>query len=304
MARRRDVFPPDRMLQLRMAVALAVQLTLVAALVAATVWLLVHGLWGLVVFLVGIVVAGFARSHTSGHRRRRRGRSARPGRAEEERDLRIWMDRLAAQGGLRAPQVTLETDNAPLSWTTAVPWRRPSVHVTTGLLDRLDRAGVEAVLAHELAHVAHRDAMVMTLVAGPPAAMLAGVRVLWDERDNDILGAICAVLMFGAILVPAGLVLTLSARVVSRHRELAADRAAAVLTGSPAAVAAALVQVSDGLERLRRRDLRAVASRDPFHFVPARDVRGIRRLWATHPRLERRVARLERLESRLQDNRR
>lgn len=283
-----------------MALALAVQLVLFAIVVAGAVWLIVNGGWAVVVFLGAIVLAGLAKGSQAQRRRRHRGASGRPGRAEAERHLRGAVERLALHGGLRVPHVTVETDRAPLSWTTAVPGRRADLHVTTGLLDRLDRSGLDAVVAHELGHIAHRDATVMTIVAGPPAAMLAGVRLLWDERRDDPLGAVCAVLTLGALLVPAGLVLTLSARVVSRHRELAADRAAAILTGSPAAVAAALVEVTDGLGRVRRRDLRTLASRDPFHFVPVRDARGVRRLWATHPRLQRRLARLERMEAHLQ----
>ena len=87
-------------------------------------------------------------------------------------------------------------------------------------------------------------------------------------------------------------------RTVSRHRELGADRGAALITGSPAAMAAALARLSDGLHAIPGRDLRV--AEDVLHVVPAEPASGIARLWATHPPLEDRLWRLERLEARLQ----
>jgi heat shock protein HtpX len=90
------------------------------------------------------------------------------------------------------------------------------------------------------------------------------------------------------------------ARIVSRHRELTADQGAALLTGSPAALASALTRLSDGLHAIPDKDLRVAAVSDVLHVVPAKPAHGISRLWATHPPLEDRIRRLERLEARLQ----
>ena len=68
-----------------------------------------------------------------------------------------------------------EANDAPLSWTTAVPWRPATIHVTSGLVSGCPSGELESVLAHELAHVANRDAWVMTMV-GPPSWILAGIR--------------------------------------------------------------------------------------------------------------------------------
>ena len=86
------------------------------------------------------------------------------------------------------------------------------------------------------------------------------------------------------------------ARLASRRRELAADRGAAVLTGSPAGLAAVLIALGDGLARIPSADLRAVARADVFHLLPAREATGLTRLWATHPPLRRRVAALQEME--------
>ena len=94
--------------------------------------------------------------------------------------------------------------------------------------------------------------------------------------------------------IPAALMLAVS-RIVSRHRELVADRTAALLTGSAASVAAALVAVRDGLGGLPEQDLRLAAPRDSLHFAPAGAQRLLLRPWATHPSFEQRLERLERL---------
>jgi heat shock protein HtpX len=108
--------------------------------------------------------------------------------------------------------------------------------------------------------------------------------------------------LYAAVPLIASLPGALTARIISRQRELAADRAAATLTGSPSGVAAALMHVSRGLRQIPIWDLRAAAARDLFNFVPARhaELRGLARLWATHPPIERRLAQLDRMEQRLQ----
>jgi heat shock protein HtpX len=139
----------------------------------------------------------------------------------------------------------------------------------------------------------------MTALAGPSTWLLRGIRTFWGDRKDDWRNGPAAI-AFGVFIVPVAGLLAFTGRIVSRHRELAADRAAAVLTGSPAGVAAALMQVADGLSAIPVADLRAVAPRDPFHVLPVREQRGVARLWATHPRLDARLRRLEHMEARLQ----
>lgn len=213
--------------------------------------------------------------------------------AADDTRVRGMLDRMALLAGIRAPRVRIDDGAAPLSSTTVVLPGRPVVHVTTGLLERLDDPQLEALLAHEVAHVMHGDALLMSALAGPPSLLIETFfRALRAS-------ALDAVILSAPFVPPAALMLATS-RSLSRYRELAADRVAALLTGSPAAVAAAVIAVDEGLRALPSRDLREVAAFDSFHFVPAKQPSWIGRLWATHPRTERRLAQLERLEDALQ----
>ena len=271
-------------LALRMGLALATAAVAVAALVAVIAWAMTHGAWFTPAALLVVVVFGAV----AGRRAVRRERFH-PASADALR-VQAPLQRLALAADVAAPEGVVERDGEPLSWTTAVPRRRPAVHVTTGLLDQLDDPQLEAVLAHELAHVVNRDALVMTMVAGAPVAYVRGVRSLMKlDSARELLLAIVFVL---PALPPIAVLLAVS-RILSRHRELIADRDAAAMTGSPAAVAGALLTLGAG--RHRDRDLR-----DVFHFLPARDPSGLHRLWATHPSLKERLARLERMERELQ----
>jgi heat shock protein HtpX len=205
------------------------------------------------------------------------------------------VERLCVIGDIREPAVSIVGDRVPQSWTLAVPWRAPTLYVTTGLLDALDADELEAVLAHELSHVAHRDALVMTIAAAPGIWVLRGVTHGWRDEPFRALFALPALALLAAVAAPFALV----ARVLSRVRERAADEGAARLTGSPAAVSAALVALSDRLAKRRRTDLRAAVPAE-LNIVPLRPAHGIARLWATHPPLDARLAALERMEARLQ----
>jgi heat shock protein HtpX len=138
------------------------------------------------------------------------------------------------------------------------------------------------------------------LLAAPGIYVLRGLRQAFSDAP---LHAKPGLVIFACMLaVPAALSAG-AARIVSRQRELAADRGAALLTGSPAAMTSALLKLSAEVAGIPRRDLRAVAARDLLHVVPVRPERGIARLWATHPRLSTRVHELEWLERELQDAR-
>jgi heat shock protein HtpX len=133
----------------------------------------------------------------------------------------------------------------------------------------------------------------MTIV-GPPSWVLSGVREGWREREGSWLRnaiGLAAISWLVLLALPGAL----AARVLSRHRELAADRGAAVLTGSPAGVAAALRRLSGSA--VAGPDLR-LARLEPLNFVPSRPCGdgALARLWATHPPLERRLAQLDRLD--------
>src|SRR4051794_22526185 len=282
--RRRELFPPDRGLQARMVLTAVLTPLAVLALVAACAVLLpLKAVLALAaVSAMGVVVA---------LRDQRRIADTRVLAGGEEPELQGIVDRLCVAADLARPEITLDDERQPNSWIIDAPGRVPRLHVTRGLLDLLEPAELEAVVAHELSHVAHRDATVMTVVGLPGVAMLEG-----SGRAGWAFGP----LIFGRLAGFAiGSIAELGSASLSRHRELTADAGAAALTGHPAALASALMKVSGALSVVPREDLRAVAARDALHLVAVDDEDAGWRLRRTHPTVEQRVAALERAERRL-----
>lgn len=205
--------------------------------------------------------------------------------------------RLATQADVAAPDVRLVDSPAP---TAAVVGYRPSrstLVVSTGLVAALGDAQLDAVLAHELSHVANYDAAVLTALSFPRAR---ASRVFRRYGLNPV------VTLFAWFVAATG---RLCATAVARAREYAADDAAAAMTGDPAALATALETLDDRAHRRPSRDLRE-SSAAAFSVVPPpweehrffdRTRRVIfRRLLGTHPPTERRVDRLRQAAERLE----
>jgi heat shock protein HtpX len=153
-------------------------------------------------------------------------------------------------------------------------------------------------VGHELSHLVNRDATVMTAVGGPGAVLLAGGKRMLS-------GGWWFALMGGAVAAAVGRVSLLGTQILSRDRELAADAGSAALTGRPAALASALRRISGQLKLIPEEDLRLAAGRDVFHLLAVeQEGEGwAGRLGATHPPLEKRIARLEKMERALQSAR-
>jgi heat shock protein HtpX len=212
-------------------------------------------------------------------------------------DLHAVLERLCVLADLPKPVLVAVPDRRPNSWVVGTAQRGYRLHLTEGLLACLEPHELEAVIGHELAHVANRDAAVMTLVGGPGTALLGG-------GLNLMRGGFWWFTAGGAVAFAIGWVSSLGTRALSRYREFAADAGSVALTGSAAALASALIKVSDGLVAIPGRDLRAAAAHDVFHLLPvARTERDRLRLPATHPSLKARIERLERLERALQSGR-
>jgi heat shock protein HtpX len=228
------------------------------------------------------------------------GRIVSPAEAPE---LHAVVDRLCALTDAPKPQVAIADADMPNAFATGRTPKRAVLCVTTGLLRRLEAEELEGVLSHELAHVAHRDVAVMTIasflgvLAGVITRMALYVRMGGRDRDNN------AAVVFLAVVVASAIVYALSfllIRTLSRYRELAADRAGAIVTGRPSALASALVKVSGEMGRIPTRDLRQAEAFNAFFFVPAL-ARGfsLSSLFATHPPLERRLEQLGQLAAQL-----
>jgi heat shock protein HtpX len=236
-----------------------------------------------------------------------RGQEVSPRQAPELHQL---IDRLCALADMPKPRVAISDSDLPNAFATGRNQQHAVVCVTTGILRRLSEPELEAVLSHELSHVAHRDVAVMTIASF--LGILAGLVVRYsfyagafggggwgrsnDNRDNT--GAmILLVVLASAIVYLISFLLT---RALSRYRELSADRAGAILIGRPSTLASALVKVSGEMARIPTRDLRAAEPLNAFFFAPALAPGfSFSSLFHTHPPLQRRLDQLARLEAQL-----
>jgi heat shock protein HtpX len=248
-------------------------------------------LWGQWYFSDKVALAGM------------RGRIVTP---EQAPELHAIVDRLCAIADMPKPQVAISDLDIPNAFATGRSPKTAVVCATTGLMRRVDQRELEAVLSHELSHVAHRDVTVMTVASF--VAVLAGFltrTALWSQafggrrnnNDNN------AALVFFVVLIVSIVVYALSfllIRALSRYRELAADRAGAYLTGSPSALASALTKITGEMGRIPTKDLRSVEAYNAFFFAPAftKDF-DLSSLFSTHPSLEKRLEQLGRISAEL-----
>jgi heat shock protein HtpX len=279
-----QLFPRDPGLTARMvAAAVATPLAVLALLAAIVMFAPAR----IVVFVALAGVVGVVAAVKD------RERAMVAGTHEAGPEVHAVVERLCLAADLPKPEVVVHTERQPNSWIVWTGRGRFRLHLTEGLLEALEPRELEAVIAHELAHVAHRDATVMTVVGGPGAVLLDGGQSIMKGWWPMMLG--------GIVAMAVGWVGSLGGRILSRYREFAADAGAVALTGSPAALASALTKVSEGLVGIPSRDLRAVAARDAFHLLPVAESE--HRLPATHPPLAARIERLQRMEARLQSAR-
>nr|BBJ54208.1 protease HtpX [Streptomyces avermitilis] len=224
---------------------------------------------------------------------------------EEYPQLHGVVDRLSAVADMPNPLVAVSDLEMPNAFATGRNADHAVLCVTTGLLRRLEPDELEGVLAHELSHVAHKDVAVITVASflGVIAGLIVrfafysqffGVRGRKDQNT---------VVIFMAVLAVSAAVYALSfllIRALSRYRELAADRAAALLTGRPSALASALTKVTGDIARIPTKDLRSAQAFNAFYFTPALGTTpGLERLFSTHPSLEQRLEQLGRISAEL-----
>jgi heat shock protein HtpX len=212
---------------------------------------------------------------------------------------------------MKKPRVAVAEVDMPNAFATG---RNPShavVCATRGIMRRLDEPELEAVLAHELSHVAHRDVAVMTIASF--LGMVAGLITRFtlyaglfggfgggnDRSGENVALVEIAVIVVSAVIYAISFLLTMA---LSRYRELAADRSGAILIGRPSLLASALVKVTGEISRIPTRDLRSAEAFNAFFFTPAiAKGRGasLSTLFSTHPTLEKRLDQLAKLEAEL-----
>src|SRR5579859_7875110 len=230
-------------------------------------------------------------------------------------ELHGVIDRLCALANMPKPRVAIAPGDMPNAFATGRSSKVAVVCVTRGLLARLDRNELEGVLAHEMSHVAHKDVAVMTIASF--LGIMAGLLVrfaFYSElfgggggrgrgrggNDQNTIPVIFLIMLVGIVTYAISFLLI---RLLSRYRELAADRSGALLTGQPSALASALVKVSGEMARIPTRDLRAAEPLNAFYFAPALSARGgqmsLSTLFSTHPPLEKRLRALDEISKQL-----
>ena len=215
---------------------------------------------------------------------------------DEAPELHAMVDRLAAMADLPKPKVAIIDTDIPNAFATGRNPKHSAVAVTTGLWRRLEPREVEGVLAHELSHIANRDVLVMTLASF--FAMLAGILTRWafifggGGRDRNGPPVWLIVLVVSIVTYILSFILI---RTISRYREYAADRGAALITGAPEYLMSALQRISSGMASIPQRDLREVEAMNAFFIIPTNVKSAFGELFLTHPPLEKRLANLARI---------
>jgi heat shock protein HtpX len=230
---------------------------------------------------------------------------------EEEPELHAVVDRLCALSDMSKPAVAVAESRVPNACAVGRSKGGATLCVTRGLLDTLEPPELEGVIAHELAHVQHGDAAVMTVAAfvGVLAGLVARVGLRFIAIGGrargvwHIMAAAVGLIALAAATWFLSLVLT---RSLSRYREFAADRSAAQLTGNPSALASALTKVEArvrGGGGIPQTDLRKAGALNAFYFAPVTAAKtSAHHMLSTHPTTQARLDRLVKMSARMSKN--
>jgi heat shock protein HtpX len=220
---------------------------------------------------------------------------------QEAPELHAMIERLCVQADLPKPRIAVVNTRMPNAFAIGRSPKHATVAATTGLMELLSPAELEGVMAHELTHVANRDVMVMTLASffATIAAYIVQFGFFFggSSSDDDENPSFLVLFLVSLIVYALSFVLMMA---LSRYREFAADRGAALITSRPSALASALQKIASGMGRIPQQDLRASSELSAFYIFPPSAGRSIAGLFSTHPPMEQRIERLQRLEGQLQ----
>jgi heat shock protein HtpX len=217
-------------------------------------------------------------------------------------ELHAMVERLCAMADLPKPRVAVVPSDVPNAFATGRNPKHAVIAVTEGLWRRLDAHEVEAVLAHELSHVANRDVLIMTVASF--FAMLAAFLTRWGlyfgmwggggfggggRNNNNQNNQVPVWLIIFAVSVITYAISFILIRTISRYREYAADRGSALITGAPENLMSALQKIASGITLIPQRDLREVQGMNAFFIVPTNWRNQMAELFMDHPPMEKRL---------------
>ena len=308
-------YAPDRGLQARMGLTLFLLGLVFVAMVTALVFILLAfkvGAGAIIFFAVvlgGVLTFGSLFWSDKIALSAARAQEVTPQQAPQ---LHGIIDRICALADMPKPRVAISQTDMPNAFATGRNSKNAVICVTTGLMRRLDDRELEGVLAHEMSHVAHKDVVVMTVASF--IGILAGLLIRFafygelfggggrgrggNNNNGGALPILLIVMLVGIVTYAISFLLI---RLLSRYRELAADRAGALLTGQPSALASALTKVSGAMARIPTKDLRQAQPLNAFYFAPALkpDTTSLSTIFSTHPSLERRLQQLSEISAQL-----
>ena len=220
---------------------------------------------------------------------------------QEAPGLHAMIERLCIQADLPKPKIAVADTSMPNAFAMGRSKKSATVCATTGIMNTLEPHELEGVMAHELAHIKNRDVLIMTMVGffASVASMIAQFGLFFGGGDDDDNPSFLVVLLVSWVVYIVSFFLMLA---LSRYREFTADRGAAIITGRPSALSSALMKINGAMSRVPQQDLRAAGDMNAFFIMPAAAKNAVTGLFSTHPPMEARIERLQRIEAQLQQS--
>ena len=251
------------------------------------------GIWFLVVIMGGLA---FLQYYTSDKIALAASR-AKVVERDEAPELHDMVERLCAMADLPKPRIAVVPTDVPNAFATGRNPKNSVVAVTEGLWYRLSKPEVEGVLAHELSHIGNRDVAIMTVSSffAMVAALLMRIGLfggMFGGGGRDRGGGTPVWLIMFLVAMLTYVLSYVLILMISRYREYAADRGAALITGAPENLMSALQRIAGQIQQIPQKDLREIQGLNAFFIVPTNLKSSFAEVFMTHPPLEKRLARL------------
>jgi len=298
---RRNWYGRDTGLQIRMAVT--VFLLILTFLVFATI---IAVMTKILVLLIIIPIVGLVIQYFASDKLVLLSTGAKEVTPQQAPQLHAIVERLAQLADLPKPRVAIIDSGMPNAFATGRNPKHAVIAVTSGLLNRLSPAEIEAVIGHEMTHIRNRDMIVMTMASSLLAvASWLTQMMMWmgfwggfeerDSRDGGGAATLVIVLLVSALTWFVSYILV---NALSRYREYAADRGSAILTGTPENLISALTRISNEMTRVPTQDLRQAQPMSAMYIAPPKR-EYISEVFADRPSLKHRVGRLQEMQQRM-----